>query len=213
MRILVVLLLIGLACAPARAMSYRFVPLDDGRCGGSCRFVIEASGEIEHGEIERFVRFLAAARGRRNLQRILVIGSPGGSVRAGLLLGFAARRLNLTMVVAQVSGGSIRPAVCASACVLALMGGARRLVPDGSVVAVHRPSTEEEASFFSRGAPTALTRETADAVTRLFNRYAAVMGIDPKLVALIMSVPHTSGRILTPAELRRYRLVTSAGPL
>ena len=41
--------------------------------------------------------------------------------------------------------------------------------------------------------------------------YASQMGVDPGLVTLADSVPHESARLLTPGEVRRFRLSTESG--
>jgi hypothetical protein len=93
-----------------------------------------------------------------------------------------------------------------------MMGGRRRVVPDASRIYVHRHRTlyasdNRDAIPQSMMAP---GRQSAGFVDAM-RSYASMMGVDPGLVTLSDSVPHESARLLTPSEVRRFRLSTESG--
>lgn len=207
----VLAVLFSLACAgPSFALSYQLVPLDDGRCGytQTCEVVVRATGRVEADEFERFTRFLDTAKGQANLSRTLVIQSPGGHMLPSIKVGMALRALNFTVVPGVVQGGEIRRGVCGSACVFIFMGGARRPVPAGSVVAIHSPKLVTMARLDPEPTPVEMTSDDVRDVTRGLSQYSTLMGIDPGLITLMMRVPHTTRHVLTAAEMRRFRLAT-----
>jgi hypothetical protein len=116
------------------------------------------------------------------------------------------RRLKMTAVIGQVRPGSVTTGDCHSACVYTLMGGVKRVVPEGSRVGVHR--------MVSRAIPQrdVLTGGSIDPVRdpnqmlAFLRRYVASMGVNPGIVALSEGTPNESIRVLTRAELARFRL-------
>jgi hypothetical protein len=127
----------------------------------------------------------------------------GGALR----LGFILRELRATTIVGRVGGNAttIVDGVCASACVYLFMGGNRRYVPQGSVLGVHAmadvPSPRDIVGGGSIGARVS-QEKAADAL----REYARLMGVNPAVVALGQATPHTSLRVLTPAEIARFKL-------
>ena len=125
-----------------------------------CPRVIVADGVIEEDTPEAFVGFLQSVADAPNLRDVVVINSPGGRVVASMRLGAALRKLQAAVIVARFgdesddlnspSGGQ-----CMSACVYALMGGARRVVPPASRLGIHRMSSQESGGgvgrFFAPG--------------------------------------------------------------
>jgi hypothetical protein len=204
-----VFVLLSLAVAgPARAMSFQLAPLDDGRCGysQSCPMVVRAVGKIESDDAERLQSFLGRAAGTANVARTLVIHSAGGHMMASIRMGILLRALRFQVIPGMVSGGQIRRGICGSACVFVLMGGERRTVPAGSIVAIHRPKLVSVARLGSEEIPVEISREDLREITGLLSRYSSLMGVDRGMIALMMTVPHSSRRILTAAEMRRFRL-------
>jgi len=199
------------AASPALALSFNLAPLDDGRCGYSqnCPAVIRATGRIEPDDVEQFQAFLSGLSDRRNVTRTLVIQSPGGHMMAGIKLGIVVRALGFHVIPGTVGGGEIRQGGCGSACVFVLMGGAQRSVPRGSIVAVHQPKLVSRAELGAE-VPVEMTSGDLRAVTRGLSQYSTLMGVDPALITLMMRVPHTSRRVLTDAEIRRFGLATGS---
>ena len=196
----------------ASALTYSIVGI------GPDRGAIVAEGAIEANEGQRFREFLSSAASRGAVPQALMIHSPGGIASGAFDLGFTLRQLGFGVIVAAVrrdpsTGGAVlMPGRCASACVLAMMGGRRRVVPDASRIYVHRHRTlyasdNRDAIPQSMMAPGRQSTGFVDAM----RSYASMMGVDPGLVTLSDSVPHESARLLTPSEVRRFRLSTESG--
>ena len=207
-RVLVTSFFVLFSTCAVQALSYRVASLDDGRCGAKrdCALVFVASGEIERREIETFRTFVGELNQRGAGPRAFVIDSAGGNLAGAFGLGMVLRRIGIPVIVGTVREGRLAPGFCGSACIFALMGGRSRQVWPGSVVAVHAPERVPErdgpdphefsgSTFASRGQ---LTKVLAD--------YARVMGVDPALIALTMSVPPETRRVLTTEEILRFRL-------
>jgi hypothetical protein len=101
---------------------------------------VHASGEIINGDTERFVQSLDAAKVFEDKDpienRIIVyLDSPGGSVAEGLKLGRVITKLRaLTDVARRTKGDNFAPGICASACVLAYLGGDYRYLTKDSKI-------------------------------------------------------------------------------
>jgi hypothetical protein len=69
----------------------------------------------------------------------VLLSSPGGDLNQALIMGeiIRARRLVTAVGVADPSG-RVRPAYCASACVMVFAGGKKRYGVDGSMLGVHQ---------------------------------------------------------------------------
>ena len=93
--------------------------------------------------------------------------------------------------------------LCASACAYAFLGGVVRGAPAGARLGVHRFYLAEQAP-----ASVVLDKKMEADTTALLRRYVAAMGANPELIALAGSVAPSRMHFLTPAELRRYRVVT-----
>ena len=208
-------ILLALMGAPASAMSYALVRLDDGRCSRSCPEAIFAAGTIELDEPRRLLEFAQTVAASGSLPANLILHSPGGNLAGALALGQGVRRLGMRTIVAAVAQtadgrGGLTAGRCASACVFVLMAGRSRVIPEGSRVLVHSP---RRAGFGQRdivGGGTIDRITPTEAVTETLEDYTRAMGVDPALVALSYSVPHESIRVLTRAEIARFRLATTA---
>jgi hypothetical protein len=219
--IVVVLALIGaalLACADAALaqgspMSFRLAKLEGRSCGARCPQVIVAEGVIEEDTPEEFVAFLRSAAGMSDLRDVVVLNSPGGRVVASMRLGAALRKLRAAVIVARFGDGdSLDLPVagqCMSACVYAMMGGVKRIVPPESRLGIHRMSTQENSTLpgrqFAPAGPT--TYASQDMVSALAS-YAAQMGVNPAVIRLAERIPPEEIHILSAAELRRWRLAS-----
>jgi hypothetical protein len=185
--------------------------LDDGRCRlkGTCRAVLVATGEIQVDEFERFQAFAVSWGEGTRAPSTFVIHSPGGNVAGAVKLGMALRHFGLRTVVGTIGEGRLRAGICASACVFVLMGGRTRFVPTDSLLVIHSPKRMASLDRDPAGPP-AETGTSRKAVAEILMRYARLMGISPAFITLMMSIPHESGRRLTGAEIRRFRLSTAA---
>jgi hypothetical protein len=74
---------------------------------------------------------------------VVVFSSPGGDVGQAVIIGEVIHARGLATAVGVVdAAGRLRPSYCASACVLAYAGGNVRLGVTGSLLGVHRFTTE-----------------------------------------------------------------------
>jgi hypothetical protein len=70
---------------------------------------------------------------------LILLSSPGGDLNQALIMGETIRSRGLVTAVGVADGsGHVRPAYCASACVLVYAGGKPRLGIEGSALGVHR---------------------------------------------------------------------------
>jgi hypothetical protein len=82
--------------------------------------VVMASGEIVHGDADRFIEFIKKNDMMATDQSDTIrLSSPGGNLFEGMALGEAIRRARFNAVVS-------RGTTCASACALAFLGGTTR---------------------------------------------------------------------------------------
>lgn len=212
-------LLAGLIClgAPlsaARAddMSFRLVSLG-AHCGGrNCPAVIAAQGQITDQTPSEFLRFVENNVGRADLHAVIFLDSPGGKVVAAMELGRIWRRLGVAAVVGRPDssdGGQFLAARCLSACVYALIGAKKRVVPHGSIVGVHR-------MFFYEGEAGPLSDDSArrrhydnGGMKALLAHYTSRMGVSPALISEAERISSDDIHILTRAEIARYHLASS----
>lgn len=209
----VLLLALVWGATPARAeseMTFRLASLSADACGARCPLVISAVGRITERTPEMFLAFLQEQRAR-DLRAVVFLDSPGGGVLASMQFGTLLRRLGAAAVVARTAVDSRgRPVVvnaqCFSACVYALMGARKRVIPRASQVGIHRMFLSAEG----------MDPETEDALRRLhpdnsgvravLSRYTSRMGIDPALIARAEHTPSRTLYILSQADIRRWRL-------
>ena len=201
------------AAAQGAAMSFRLAKLEARGCGARCPRVIVAEGVIEEDTPEEFVAFLSSVADTSNLRDVVVLDSPGGRVVASMRLGAALRKLRASVIIARFGDGDDQEpptaGQCMSACVYAMMGGVKRIVPPESRLGIHRMSSQENGVLPSRVfAPAARTYASEDMVSALAN-YAAQMGVNPTVIRLAERIPPEEIRIVSPAELRRWRLASS----
>jgi hypothetical protein len=213
---LLVSLLSVVASAPASAMGYALVRFDDGRCSRSCPQAIFAAGTIELDEPRRLLAFAESVAARGSIPANLILHSPGGNLAGALALGQGVRRLGMRTIVATLAPagparGALRPGRCASACVFVLMGGRSRVVPNGSRVLVHSPrrvGAGGQRDIVGSGTIDRIARP--ESIAPALEGYARAMGVDPALIGLSYTVPNSSARELTRAEIVRFRLATLA---
>ncbi|HEY8259671.1 MAG TPA: hypothetical protein VIG55_00530 [Methylosinus sp.] len=206
--------IIALACgataAPAGAeeMSFRQVTLAARQCGGDCPQVVAAEGEIVEDTPDVFARFLRSHVGSEPLRGILLIDSPGGKVIASMELGQQLRRLGMAVVVARVAaeGGPLVSGRCYSACVYALMGGRKRVIPRQSRVGVHRMFNYVDGVDPMSGELLRERRYADGGMRKALARYSASMGVSRDLIALAERTSPDRVHLLTAAEIARWRL-------
>ncbi len=163
--------------------------------------VASAVGRIDAGTAERFRRFLdeeGSAIGR------LVLHSPGGSVRDAIAMARIIRERSLETEVPA-------DGYCASACPLVLAGGARRSAGEAAWVGVHQVYAVPNGE---RGRPRDIDRSIAQIQATIADCQSLLveMGVDPRLWIHAMQTPADELYVLTPDELREFKLVGDGGP-
>jgi hypothetical protein len=205
------LIFLSVLVAPASAaaaMSFEVVTLGVGQCRDRCPQVIFAQGEIDNGSAQNFLDFVRRSLPGDQLHGIVLLDSPGGHVMAAMELGETIRRLGMAIIVARPGGGGLAQLYsgrCYSACVYALMGGKRRVVPPQSRVGVHRMFNYSSNFSFADGFVNERYLDDGEMRRRL-SRYSQAMGVSPAVIEL---AEHTSPdylRVLTPGEIARWRL-------
>jgi len=177
--------------APAAAAGMTFHVVTQKDCTKACARAVIGIGPIT-GDTARYFHQFSGGLGSG---LPVILHSPGGDVVGALRLGTVLRLRGSTVVLPKGS-------VCASACVLAMLGGRSRVVEAGALVAVHKWA----------GVRRALTPREDLAFARDLERYARSMGADPALIAVTSAVPNTSARPLSSREFARYRVATSVIP-
>ena len=200
---------------PARAegeMTFRAVQIGrSSLCGYTCPTIISATGQITQSTPSRFLDFIQQNYDRRNLHAVVFLDSPGGRVFASMEFGTLLRKVGAAAVVARVyadgNGGSvISNAQCFSACVYALMGARKRVIPGSSQVGIHRMFAYED-HFNMFGGVTARERRYDNGDMRSYlMRYSNEMGVSPALIAAAEHVPSDSLHILSRSEIQRWHL-------
>jgi hypothetical protein len=204
------------ATAQARDMTFRLVPIGDpAKCKSQCVDVIAADGEITNSTPNEFVAFLLRTFRDPRVRSVVLLNSPGGHVVASMQLGLALRKVGALAIVARAgsvgargSGVVMTSGGCYSACVYALMGAEKRVIPHGSKVGIHRMFTYEwERDSNSETMKQLRVYGSSDLSVQLAN-YAASMGVSRDLIATAERINPDSIHILTPEEIRRWRLAS-----
>ncbi len=136
--------------------------------------IITVTGELELGDHLRFIKaVLPVGRG------IVVLGSEGGNLQAGIEIGKAIRLKDLTTYVPD-------DILCASACALAWLGGTQRFMAANAKIGFH-------AAFrMQNGSPTESGLGNA-----LVGAYLNSLGLSQRAVAFISSADPRSMQWLT----------------
>lgn len=198
------------AVQAAETMTFRLA--STGKCGVSCPKVIAAEGEITDRTPRDFVDFVYGNLPGRHLDALVLIDSPGGKVVAAMELGKVFRRIGVAAMVARAeppfdsgpirfSGGS-----CFSACVYALMGAKKRVVPRQSKVGLHRMFAYESGADPADFTGERRRRFDNGKMAGVLQRYAAMMGVSPNLVDAAEHGSFDTARVLTPTEIAKWRL-------
>jgi hypothetical protein len=212
-------LLLGLCMfaqpALSAEMQFRLVPFGDpADCGQQCAQVIGVEGEIRNDTPKKFLQFVTAHLDDPRVRSIVFLHSQGGAVDASMRLGRMFRKTGVLAVVARIAPAEPGqgPAVnlpggrCFSACVYALMGAKKRVVPPSSLVGIHRMFFYDDAAGGVSGKSSGKrTYGSPQFVARLAD-YASAMGVSRDLIYTAEKVDPDHIHIVTPKELRRWRL-------
>ncbi len=218
-------LLLAVFAFPALAMEFASVPLGPDCSQRNCPRALVAEGEITDDAPAKFTRFLRQEMQVPGLHALMFINSPGGNVESALRLGSLLHEAGASVVVGRpvvgvqtgttsarsqrasfVRGLSVVPGQCASACVYTLMGGKKRIVPDGARLGVHRMSARIHNHAPEGGGGLQSRIFAGEQEIRLLRDYASRVGGSQDLISLAESTPHDRIRVLSADEIRRYRL-------
>jgi hypothetical protein len=197
--------LAGCFAAQAAPMTFRMAPVGEG-CGSRCPLMIVAEGEITPRTPDDFAAFVRQASRNPKARSVILLHSQGGRVGASMQLGKLFRDAGAAVIVGRAGGNGIVPGHCYSACVYALMGAKKRVIPPVSRVGVHRMVAFDAASRVPddmNGYQAIFA--TPDLVKRLSD-YAGSMGVSREVITTAERVSHDRLRILTPQEIRRWKL-------
>jgi hypothetical protein len=204
-----------LSAGAAQAMSFSFVPLVVNNCTSDCPKVIVASGDMQFDDIGTLVETIRAGiRRDKNIRPVVLLSSNGGNLAAGYGIGEVFRSIKATVIIGRAipngAGYTIAPGGCASACVFSLMGGVKRVVPDGSRVGVHwmsAPTPQVFSGNVSTPDPSRVNEPDRDEAN--MRQFMRRMGVKPDLAAFIRKVPNSSIHVMTSQEMLRYGLAQS----
>jgi hypothetical protein len=129
---------------------------------------------------------------------LILLSSPGGNLAQAVIMGEAIRSRGLdTAVGVADASGRVRPAYCASACVLAFAGGKVRYGVDGSALGVHR---------FTNASPGEDPVGDAQQVAGLVLGYMTRMGVSSTVIEAMSQTREV--RWLDPKQALAMNLVT-----
>ncbi|MGE3246533.1 MAG: hypothetical protein AB7F96_04060 [Beijerinckiaceae bacterium] len=208
---------IGSAAPASASMTFRLEATGDvAKCHNRCPRVIVANGEIGRSTPDDFVRFIRRHIRDKRMRPIVFVHSPGGLVTASMRLGLLFRKIGAAVVVAQIrqpAGGRgdtiFTSAKCFSACVYALMGAKKRVVPPQSSVVVHRMFTYELLGDVESGATHLQKTYRNDKLYGDLTRYARMMGVSSSVIHAAESTPPGQVRVISQKEIRKWRLGVS----
>ena len=185
-------------------------------CGKACRTWISAVGVITEDTAREFEGFAE----NNNVQgATLALDSEGGSVVAGLALGRAIRRLDMTTTVGKTialpsDDGKARARLspdtsCESMCAFLLLGGTRRYVPPQARVLVHMIWLGDKRDHAREASYTAEELGLVQQDIGSIARYTVEMGGGIELLETALRVPPWEPMYaLTADEVHRMRLTT-----
>jgi len=203
--------------APAFAtgpMTFRLAPTGDlSRCGDRCQKVIVAKGEIVRDTPAVFSEFVRQNLHDSTVRAVILMHSPGGLVVSSMELGRLFRQLGAAVVVARIRNApdgrgrtTFVSAKCYSACVYALMGASKRVIPPQSRLVVHRMYMYEMLGDLDGQPP---RRQKTYRNPRLFadlTRYAEQMGVSSAVIRVAEATPPDTVREISQREIRAWRL-------
>lgn len=211
---------LGLSAGTAGAAGMRFstTPITAG-CAADCPRVMVAEGQITSDTPQKFLQFAREQLARPGLYNVVMINSPGGSVEASIRFGLMLKTLGSAVVVGRPADAAGLPSDsraglravagrCVSACVYTLMGARKRVVPAESTVGVHRMSAELNGFDLTRDRNEPVQRRifAGDREVEWLRRYVAEVGGSQQLISIAETVPPDRLRILSPAEVRKFKL-------
>jgi hypothetical protein len=194
-------------------------------CGPGCREWIAAEGEIDDGSVARLQHLLRQLKGER---LPIFFHSPGGKVVTSMELGRLIRARQLTVSVGHTIPVGCDPgstgekscetkiragqpieseldlltAMCNSACVYAMAGGAVRLIPPWVKLGIHDVGLDPHQN---RGSARDI-KFVEEIVKERLHNYLHLMGIDDQLLYKASAIPNASVGRLSRDDAARFGL-------
>lgn len=174
---------------------------------------ISATGQIQ---TDTSVQFALFSKANKIEGLTIVLDSTGGRVRAAMALGRLIRAAKLNTSVGRTISADGKDSIrsndvsCSSACVLVLMGGVERFVPEDASLNVHMFSVELDAEGNkARGEPTFRDIEQTQRTMASHAVYIAEMGIAARYLEIMTeaSFRGTMRRITRP-EMEAIKLAS-----
>jgi hypothetical protein len=178
--------------------------------GKCCINWIQATGEITEDTPGDFEAFLGSSA---SMPRIVRLNSEGGSLRGGVMLGELLRARGFATEVGSstlnsdqsTTGGknvyTKTPGSCSSACAMAFLGGVERTFDSGSTLGFHVVANRD------------VSESDLRELTTLENLYFLEMGVDTRLMSLLIQVGPNVMRGIRPDEARTLGVTTSDLPV
>jgi hypothetical protein len=174
---------------------------------------ISATGQIQSDTPVQFALF---SKTNKIEGLTLVLDSTGGRVRGAMLLGRLIRGAKLNTSVGRTITLDAKDAVrsndvgCSSACVLVLMGGVERFVPEDVSLNVHMFSVElDTEGNKARGEPSFRDVEQAQRTMAAHAVYIAEMGIAARFLEIMTEASFRgSMRRITKPEMEAIKLAS-----
>jgi hypothetical protein len=177
--------------------------------GKCCSNWIQATGDITEDTPTDFAAFLGSSE---SMPKVVRLNSEGGSLRGGVMLGelFRARgfatevgssKLNSDVPIPGSKNVYTKtPGSCSSACAMAFLGGVERTLDPDSALAFHVVSNRD------------VSENDLRELTTLESLYFLEMGVDTRLMALLIAAGPNEMRGIRPDEARNLRVTTGDLP-
>jgi len=174
-----------------------------------CTNWIQATGDITEDTPTHFATFLSSSE---SMPTVVRLNSERGSLRGGVMLGELFRTHNFATEVGSstlnsdvsISGGkniyTKTPGSCSSACAFAFLGGVERTLHPDSTLGFHLVSNPN------------VSEDDLRELTTVESLYLLEMGIDTRLIHLLIEAGPNVMRGIRPDEARTLRVTTGDLP-
>src|SRR4029077_3849014 len=174
-----------------------------------CSNWIQANGDITEDTPTDFAAFLGSSE---SMPKVVRLNSEGGSLRGGVMLGELIRSRGFATEVGSsklnsdvpIPGGknvyTKTPGSCSSACAFAFLGGVERTFDRDSTLGFHLVSNRN------------VSEDDLREITTLESLYLLEMGVDARLMTLLIEAGPRVMRGIRPDEARNLRVTTSDLP-
>jgi len=177
--------------------------------GKCCINWIQATGDITEDTPTVFEAFLSSPE---FIPKVVRLNSEGGSLRGGMLLGEQFRTRDFATEVGSTklnNDGRLpgrkdvhtrTPGSCSSACAIAFLGGVERTLDPDSALSFHIVSNRN------------VSEDDLRELTTLESLYFLEMGVDTRLMTLLIEAGPNVMKRIRPDEARALRVITGDLP-